>query len=91
MNFRLFDAQTVGISLDETTAEKDVMDILAVFNGGKAPALATSATGAQSHGGLSGAAGRGPALFSSKRFLTRIIRKRKCSVICGGWKAVIYR
>jgi glycine dehydrogenase len=39
MNFRQFDARTVGISLDETTAEKDVIDILAVFNGGKPPTI----------------------------------------------------
>jgi glycine dehydrogenase len=31
MNFRHFDTQTIGISLDETTAVKDVLDILAVF------------------------------------------------------------
>jgi glycine dehydrogenase len=37
MNFRVFDAHTVGISLDETTTEKDLVDILAVFNGGVAP------------------------------------------------------
>ncbi len=34
MNFRVFDAHSVGISLDETTTEKDVIDILTVFNGG---------------------------------------------------------
>ena len=39
MNFRVFDAHTVGISLDETTTEKDVADILAVCNGGKPPAF----------------------------------------------------
>ena len=37
MNFRRLDAQTIGISLDETTGEKDVLEILAVFHGGKAP------------------------------------------------------
>jgi glycine dehydrogenase len=37
MNFRVFDANTIGISLDETTTEKDLVDILAVFNGGAAP------------------------------------------------------
>jgi glycine dehydrogenase len=42
MNFRIFDARTIGISLDETTMEKDVVDILAVFNGGKAPAISLS-------------------------------------------------
>jgi glycine dehydrogenase len=36
MNFRVFDASTLGISLDETTSEKEVAAILAVFNGGKA-------------------------------------------------------
>jgi glycine dehydrogenase len=33
MNFRPIDDQTVGISLDETTTEKEVADILQVFNG----------------------------------------------------------
>ncbi|HEX4121536.1 MAG TPA: aminomethyl-transferring glycine dehydrogenase [Verrucomicrobiae bacterium] len=42
MNFRLFDARTIGISLDETTNEKDVVDILALLNGGKAPAISLS-------------------------------------------------
>ena len=42
INFRHFDSQTVGISLDETTTEKDLVDILAVFNGGKAPAISLS-------------------------------------------------
>jgi glycine dehydrogenase len=36
MNFRLIDAHTVGVSLDETTSENDVADILAVFNNGVA-------------------------------------------------------
>jgi glycine dehydrogenase len=57
MNFRRFDAQTIGISLDETTGEKDVLDILAVFNGGKAPGYFGVRAGGQSRGGLSGAAG----------------------------------
>ena len=39
MNFRVFDAHTLGISLDETTMEKDLVDILSVFNGGEAPRL----------------------------------------------------
>ena len=39
MNFRVFDTHAIGISLDETTTEKDVADILAVCNGGKAPAF----------------------------------------------------
>jgi glycine dehydrogenase len=39
MNFRVFDARTIGISLDETTTEKDVADILAVCNGGQPPAF----------------------------------------------------
>jgi glycine dehydrogenase len=39
MNFRILDPQTIGISLDETTCEKDIVDILAVFNGGIAPEI----------------------------------------------------
>ncbi|HEY3855622.1 MAG TPA: aminomethyl-transferring glycine dehydrogenase [Verrucomicrobiae bacterium] len=42
MNFRHFDSRVVGISLDETTSEKDVVDILAVFNDGKPPAISLS-------------------------------------------------
>ncbi len=37
MNFRVIDARTFGISLDETTGEKDVLDILRVFNGDRLP------------------------------------------------------
>jgi len=33
MNLRYIDEQTAGISLDETTSEKDVADLLQVFNG----------------------------------------------------------
>ncbi|HXR08102.1 MAG TPA: aminomethyl-transferring glycine dehydrogenase [Candidatus Acidoferrum sp.] len=39
MNFRVFDPHTIGISLDETTIEEDVADILAACNGGKPPAF----------------------------------------------------
>jgi glycine dehydrogenase len=39
MNFRVVDANTVSVALDQTTSDKDVMDILAVFNGGAAPAF----------------------------------------------------
>jgi glycine dehydrogenase len=39
MSFRVFDPQTLGISLDETTTDKDLADILAVFNTGTAADL----------------------------------------------------
>jgi glycine dehydrogenase len=35
MNFRLIDDHTLGISLDETTTESDVAEILQIFNGDK--------------------------------------------------------
>ncbi len=35
INFRIFDPHTIGISLDETTGEADVAEILVVLNGGK--------------------------------------------------------
>ena len=47
MNFRVFDAGAVGISLDETTSEKDVAGILAVFNGGKAPPFSLAEVAAE--------------------------------------------
>src|SRR5207249_8124095 len=37
MNFRPINEHTVGISLDETTGENDVLDILRVFNGDRLP------------------------------------------------------
>ena len=38
-NFRNIDAHTIGISLDETTSEKDLFDILTVFNGNQPPSF----------------------------------------------------
>ncbi len=40
MNFRVIDAHTISISLDETTSEQELGAILAVFNDGKAPPFA---------------------------------------------------
>ncbi len=37
INFRLIDAQTLGISLDETTTERDLVDIWRVFNDDRLP------------------------------------------------------
>jgi glycine dehydrogenase len=37
MNFRIFGAHSLGISLDETTTEKELLEIWTVFNGGRAP------------------------------------------------------
>jgi len=37
MNFRVIDEHTFGISLDETTDESDVVEVLQVFNGDKVP------------------------------------------------------
>ncbi|MDB6019980.1 MAG: hypothetical protein JWR19_4469 [Pedosphaera sp.] len=35
INFRIIDAHTVSISLDETTTENDLTDLFGIFNGGK--------------------------------------------------------
>ena len=37
INLRIINANAVGISLDETTREKDLTDLLQIFNGGRAP------------------------------------------------------
>jgi glycine dehydrogenase len=37
MNFRQIDEQTIGISLDETTTEKDLNDVFRVFNDNRSP------------------------------------------------------
>jgi glycine dehydrogenase len=39
INFRLINERTFGLSLDETTAETDVVDIWRAFNGDRAPAF----------------------------------------------------
>jgi glycine dehydrogenase len=40
MNFRNIDESSIGISLDETTGDKDLEDILRVFNGDRPPEFA---------------------------------------------------
>ena len=37
MNFRIIDDKAIGLSLDETTSVHDVVEILQIFNGDKAP------------------------------------------------------
>jgi glycine dehydrogenase len=37
MNVRVFDAQNVGVSLDETTGAEDLETLIRIFNRGKAP------------------------------------------------------
>jgi glycine dehydrogenase len=49
INFRLVDAGTVGISLDEATGEKDIIDILALFNGGTIPAFSVAELAAKTN------------------------------------------
>jgi glycine dehydrogenase len=39
MNFRVIDDKMIGISLDETASVHDVVEILQIFNGDKAPAF----------------------------------------------------
>jgi glycine dehydrogenase len=43
LNFRQIDEQTIGISLDETTTEKDLNDIFRVFNDNRAPNFTAAA------------------------------------------------
>jgi len=45
MNFRPIDDHTLGISVDETTTEQDLADILAVFNGAQPVSLSPSERG----------------------------------------------
>ncbi len=41
-NFRTIDNHTIGISLDETVSERDVFDILKIFNGDRSPSFSPS-------------------------------------------------
>ena len=42
MNFRAINEHTLGISLDETTSEKDIAEIWQIFNGDKTPDFSTT-------------------------------------------------
>jgi glycine dehydrogenase len=42
VNLRVFDAQTVGFSLDETTSAEDIETLLKIFSGGRNPDLRQS-------------------------------------------------
>ncbi len=70
INFRVFDDRTLGIALDETTGEKDIVDLLHLFNGGHAPAF--------SLGELAAEAGMDfpPALARTSAFLTHPVFNR---------------
>jgi glycine dehydrogenase len=52
INFRLIDDRTFGISLDETTTEADLCDILKVFNGNAAPNAKVSQWVEETNAGL---------------------------------------
>ena len=47
INFRIINAQSVGISLDETVTEKDIADLFQIFNGGRATAFTVAELAAQ--------------------------------------------
>jgi glycine dehydrogenase len=47
MNFRVIDNESVGISLDETTADKDLAELLRVFNNDRAPEFSTTMLAAE--------------------------------------------
>ena len=47
MNFRHLDEHTLGLSLDETTTEKDLDDIFQVFNGDRPPSISVSELAAE--------------------------------------------
>jgi glycine dehydrogenase len=50
MNFRFIDPHTVGISLDEVTSEKDVLDIIQVFNNDRSPTFTLGELATESDG-----------------------------------------
>ena len=47
INFRAIDSRSIGISLDETTMEKDLVDLFHLFNGGNPPAFSIRELAAQ--------------------------------------------
>ena len=47
VNLRVFDAQSVGLSLDETTSAEDLETLLKIFNAGKTPAFTVESLASQ--------------------------------------------
>src|SRR6266404_5096582 len=47
MNFRAIDQHNIGLSLDETTGEQDLLDILRVFNADRLPAFTVAELAAE--------------------------------------------
>ncbi len=47
MNFRAIDQHNIGLSLDETTGEQDLLDILRVFNADRPPAFTVAELAAE--------------------------------------------
>ena len=47
MNFRVIDHESLGISLDETTSEKDLAELLCVFNQERTPEFSTTMLAAE--------------------------------------------
>jgi glycine cleavage system P protein (glycine dehydrogenase) len=70
MNFRPIDAHAVGLSLDETTSERDLTDIWRVFNGGRPANLRPDALAEEATGGYP------PALARSSSYLQHPIFNR---------------
>ncbi|HEX5831539.1 MAG TPA: aminomethyl-transferring glycine dehydrogenase [Gemmatimonadaceae bacterium] len=70
MNLRSLDAHTVGIALDETTTPADLADLLAVFNGGDAPAFSVDELAASTDAGLDGGFARSSSFLEHPVFNT---------------------
>jgi glycine dehydrogenase len=68
MNFRVFDSRTIAISLDETTTEKDVSDILKVVNGGRPPAISLAELAAKISADYPASVGRATAFLRQPVF-----------------------
>src|SRR5205814_4096089 len=70
MNFRAIDQNTLGISLDETTSDNDVLDLLCVFNNDRLPTFTLSELAAEADKSFP------PPLARSSQFLTNPVFNR---------------
>jgi glycine dehydrogenase len=71
INLRVIDTRTIGISLDEATTERDINDLLKIFNGDKAPAFTAAELAAK----VEPAVSTGPFARTSK-YLTHPVFNR---------------
>ena len=91
MNFRSSTSVRFGISLDETTTERDLVDIWRVFNGDRAPDFTAGELLAEAEAELSSPARAHQRLPDSTRSSTGITPRPRCCATSSAWNRATSR